>query len=1806
MRTYLTQQESLIFAPGDLAKTISIEIPGDTISESEERFFVSLVDLKNANPGKLTAAGRILDDDTVPVISIGDAEVEEGNGAVSQLFFPVRLSGPSAQVVTVSFATSNGTAEAGSDYVPNSDPLSFQPGETNAAIRVTVFSDFIDEPDETLTVQLSVPVQALLDDENSQGTGTIRDDDPSPVLTVEDVAVIEGNTGSFKVAASANLSAPSDRIVTVDYETADGTAHAESDYAVTVGSLTFERGQTSQSINVLVNSDTVHEGNETFSINLSSPVNAELANAAATVTIVNDDPAPLISINDLEISEGDAGPTEVPFTLSLSSPSAEPVTARVRTVAGTATATTDFLPVDEVVTFEPGTTSQTIIVTTAGDTLSEPDETFAIQLGELRNATASKDRAEAVILDNDPLPFLTIEDFSVPEGNAGLVEGAFTARLSTPSGRRIAVAYASTNGTATVGTDYIGRNGVVEFNPGETSKTVPVFVFGDTLHESIETFFIDFINETNAVLDRARIQVAIQDDDPTPTISIGDAEVIEGNSGPFTLVVPVSLSAPAGDIVSVNFSLTDGTATGGSDYESDSGTVAFQSGETLAQIPVSINGDTRVEPDETFTILLSPPVNAASGKDRGTVRIINDDLFPSLSIADASVTEGAPGTTNALFRVSLSEPSDVVVTVTYSTVNGTAAEGTDFDRITDGILTIAPDQTSGDIVVSVQGDSVAEPDEIFFLRLIKAENAVLRDFQAIGTIADDDAPFGISVSDAAVTEGGTGTATMAFTVSLSARSPHPVSVAYSTLDGTASGQSDYETTEGILIFQPGDISKSVSVSVHGDPFDETDEFFFLQLSEETSAVLLDGQGIGTITDDDPFPAIQIGNVTVEEGAGIVVPVRLSEPSLQVISVDYSTEQGTAKASSDYTATAGTLVFNPGETSQTIAIEILDDLISEPEESFSILLSRPNNGLLAKPTASVSIQDNDAVPAISISDVVVQETDSISTSAVFSVGLNAPSAQPVSVSFSTVADTASEDSDFTSANGVLIFPAGTTNLTFAIEVIGDLIPELEEKFGVNLNSPGSATIARPNATATILDNDVESAISISDASLVEGNIGMNSMDFTVRLSEPSKQIVSVNYFTAQGTASEGIDYVSLSGAVTFQPGVVTNVVSLDVIGDLLDEPNETIELRLDAPVNAQLSDAIAIGTIIDDDVPPSITVLDSAVSEGSSGTATTVFTVRLSSSSGQTVSVDFTTAGATATSGEDFEINSGTVVFEPGTQARAIEVKVIGDTRAELDETFFVNLANPNNAILADGQGLGTILDDDVAVNQPPSVRIASPLNGSAFTTPADITITAEATDPNGSVQRVDFFIGSILVGSSASTPFNFTWMNEAIGTYALTAVATDNEGATTTSESIRILVNRSQVASEVAIVRNFPDPEIRKLQDYLVELGLSSQIFEQEGLSFESVADYKLIIWDDLGGFDQGLTENDVRVFQEAQENLIPVYFIGEVLSTSGRALNSPSQSDWARLTHLSLGSSGSSGSLITPDQSLEHPVVNGQFGIVPNFSYYTNVDSVFQPAPDASVLAQSGSSDVLIAFEEDSFDQTRSITQSFLVSTGDEARSIAERKRLFKNAVVWLTRRSFQALTDLSIFVSGPEEQFKAGEEFVYSATIQQRGEISGTGVTVTVDLPPNVRFIRGDFIQGTVDKIDDMLIYNLGNLENGQQASVAFTLVANPSGPLLLRATIGGNEPDPVLTNNTAEYETVVAPGASSPATLTLGRRGNGTVELQVTNQSSQQVRVQSSQDFVRWLDLTNTTARLILLRVENLTNPNTSIQFYRAVSP
>src|SRR5205823_5536883 len=190
---------------------------------------------------------------------------------------------------TVSYSTADGTAlVADGDYQATSGTLTFNPGETTKAVTVLVNGDTKFEPDETFFVNLSAPTNAGIAD--GQGQGTIRNDDGQPTIAINDVSASEGNTGTTPFAFTVTLSNPSSQTVTVHYATADGTATvADNDYVAASGTVTFAPGVTSKVVAVTINGDTKVEADETFVVNLTSPVNATLADSSATGTILNDD-----------------------------------------------------------------------------------------------------------------------------------------------------------------------------------------------------------------------------------------------------------------------------------------------------------------------------------------------------------------------------------------------------------------------------------------------------------------------------------------------------------------------------------------------------------------------------------------------------------------------------------------------------------------------------------------------------------------------------------------------------------------------------------------------------------------------------------------------------------------------------------------------------------------------------------------------------------------------------------------------------------------------------------------------------------------------------------------------------------------------------------------------------------------------------------------------------------------------------------------------------------------------------------------------------------------------------------------------------------------------------------------------------------------------------------------------------------------------------------------------------------------------------------------------------------------------------
>jgi hypothetical protein len=454
--------------------------------------------------------------------------------------------------------------------------------------------------------------------------------------------------------------------------------------------------------------------------------------------------------------------------------------------------------------------------------------------------------------------------------------------------------------------------------------------------------------------------------------------------------------------------------------------------------------------------------------------------------------------------------------------------------------------------------------------------------------------------------------------------------------------------------------------------------------------------------------LTISDATIVEGdsgsISAVFTVTLTGHSGGPVSVDFATADNDAyywwgpKAGVDYSPQSGTLTFGPDVLSRTITVPVLGDRLGEGDETFYVNLSNPIGALLRKAQAAGTIVDNE--PRISIDHPYgVVEGDVGTTPAVFTVTLSRPYDQEVTVHYYTLTG---HVNDIVSANATLHFAPGETSKPITVQVVGDLLYEYyEEAFNVYLdNASPNATIADSAAYCVIVDNDPPPTVSIGDVSKNEGSIGTTKFNFTLKLSAPSDGAF-VEFTTANGTATtSNQDYTAKSGYVSFSAGQTTQTISIDVKGDKTSEANETFFVNIVSAGFATIADGQGIGTIVNDDgvappPQPTISIGDASVVEGNSGSRNMTFTVNLSAASNQTVRVNYATANGTArTSDNDYVSNSGTVTFSPGQTNKTITVAIKGDKKQESNEQFFVNLSGASGAQIDDGQGLGTILNDD--------------------------------------------------------------------------------------------------------------------------------------------------------------------------------------------------------------------------------------------------------------------------------------------------------------------------------------------------------------------------------------------------------------------------------------------------------------------------------------------------------------------------------
>ncbi|WP_425519283.1 putative Ig domain-containing protein [Xanthomonas cannabis] len=577
-----------------------------------------------------------------------------------------------------------------------------------------------------------------------------------------------------------------------------------------------------------------------------------------------------------------------------------------------------------------------------------------------------------------------------------------------------------------------------------------------------------------------------------------------------------------------------------------------------------------------------------------------------------------------------------------------------------------------------------------------------------------------------------------------------------------------------LSFQSGPGTQTVTYT-HGGNSATSDTFYLRDEDENvlTFNITINPSRTASI-------AVSPVNRSEDSGAAFVYTVTLSQTNTSATTVNLA-RSGTATSGTDYTGAVSSVVVPANASSASFSVTPIADGVVEPDETVTFSVANGTGYSPGSPASATATIVNDDITTASIAVSPASVAEDGGTNLTYTVTLTNTSSTAVSIGFS-VGGTATSGTDFAAVNSPLVIPAGQTSGSIVIDPTADATSEPDETVVITLNAGSGYVVGSPNsATGTILNDDVPS-LSINDVSVNEGNAGTTTATFTVALSQPAGAGgVSFDISTADGTANAGSDYVasSLSGQ-TIPAGSSSATFSVLVNGDSLNEPDETYFVNISNVTGANVADAQGLGTIVNDDTAPALSIDDVSVIEGNSGTTTATFTVSLSTASGQTVTVNYATADGTATAGSDYAARSGTLSFAPGTTTQTVAISVNGDLSVEPNETYRVVLSSATNATIARATGTGTINNDDaVVVIAPASLPAATAgtaytqnLSASGGTAPYTFALSAGAL-PAG----VTLNASGVLSGTpTASGSFNFT------------VSATDSGAPTTGSRAYTLVV----------------------------------------------------------------------------------------------------------------------------------------------------------------------------------------------------------------------------------------------------------------------------------------------------------------------------------------------------------------------------------------------------------------------------------
>lgn len=819
-----------------------------------------------------------------------------------------------ANALAVSVSTSQGSVATYGNVIVCS--LNAMAGNTSATVTIVASALGLG----TLTNQTFIS-RSDTDPYLANNSAVVTTAVQSPVISINDVSVQEGNSGMVSAVFTVTVAPPPALTTSVNFATANGSAVAPGDYASTNGTLTFAAGETNRSVVVRVVGDRLYELNEMFEVNLSGATNATIADSQGIGEILNDDSMPMISIGDAVLVEGNIVTTNAVFAVTLSAVSGLDVAVYFGTTDGNTTSGSDYVYLNDYLVIPAGSMGTNVVVTVNGDLEIESDEVFYVDLWSAANAILLKREGYGLILNDDGLP--------------GYVDHFAWSTIDSPQ--------------------YINYPFGVTITALDVFNN-PVVNYGGPARLSVGNAWVTNTTGNDTAASGFPMYTAAHDERTQVIYPAGEL----GGAGPISALALDVDTIPGLTMSNWTIRIKHTPLTSYSSYvwESSGWTVVHQTNLTVTSsgwlvfpfaTPFNYDGSNSLMIDFSFDNSDYSGAGYCRSTSQGSIRTLyyydysyyGDPLTWSGNVPSPYSTSYTPNL--QLIREGQLVPFQPLATGSFT--NGVwAGSLTVLDPATNLVLRV--DDRDGHV-----GNSGAF--EVSF-------------YNDIG-VSVTDTPDPVAVGGAlsyliSATNSGPSAATGVVVVNVLPPNVTPHSVTQS--------QGSYLVFGQMVIFTFGTINggsqATASVGVTAAMAGVITNFAIVSRAEPDNWA---GNNAVTNTTTVVMPALVINDANIDEPNGttsnMLFTVTLSPASANTVTVNYATANGSALAGLDYVATNGTVSFAPGQTNRTVAVSVFDDAISEPNETFMVNLTGPVNAVVGRPAGTGTIFDNDGPPEFQI-------------------------------------------------------------------------------------------------------------------------------------------------------------------------------------------------------------------------------------------------------------------------------------------------------------------------------------------------------------------------------------------------------------------------------------------------------------------------------------------------------------------------------------------------------------------------------------------------------------------------------------------------------------------------------------------------------------------------------------------------------------------------------------------------------------------------------------------------------------------------